>query len=303
MRSARVFISCGQRSERDKDIGLAIEKHFASRGFETYFAEKVHSSEALTESIFRFLDQSEYFVWVDFRRDPLDEDEYRGSLFVGQELAIATFLKLPGIGFVEKGVRREGIAEYQIYNAITFEDSTEIISALEQQTANWDKDSVNELAIRYEPSAISRGLKNENQQVADWYHLEITNRSKRKHALSCLAYVTKIDDMNSRATIDLPTNELNWAGIGDVTAHIIAGAHRDLDAFFVIHGQPYIRFHQRPLGTNNPRYHLLDLGPGRYRIEYTVISTNFTSVAAQFELEFAGTPESVRFEQTEVENP
>ena len=67
MRSAQVFISCGQRSEREKQIGLEVQKHFSSRGFDTYFAEKVHSPEALTENIFRSLDRSEYFVSVDFR--------------------------------------------------------------------------------------------------------------------------------------------------------------------------------------------------------------------------------------------
>ena len=238
---------------------------------------------------------------MDFLRGRLDGDEYRGSLFVSQELAIATFLKLDGIGFVENGVRREGIAEYQIYNAIRFGDVREIMSALERETADWDKDSVNELAI--ERSETSKGVTIQNQQVSDWYHLEVKNRSKRKDALSCLAYVTKLENMESGEAFDLPTTELNWAAIGDVTAHIIAGTHRDLDAFLIIHGESRIRFHQRALGTSNPKYRLPDLDPGRYRIEYTVISANFTSVKAQFELEFTGTPDSVRFEQTEADDP
>jgi hypothetical protein len=84
-----------------------------------------------------------------------------------------------------------------------------------------------------------------------------------------------------------------------VTANIIAGAHRDLDAFFVIYGQPKIRFHQRPLGTTNPRYHLPALDPGVYVIEYTVISSNFASASARFRLSFTGDPKSLTFEQVE----
>jgi len=300
LRTARVFISCGQRNERERKIGLAVEQHFADRGFETYFAEKVHSSEALTEHIFRFLSESEYFVWIDFKREELGHSDFRGALFVGQELAIATFLKLPGIGFVERGVRREGIAYYQIYNAIPFEDGTEIIAALETDTSEWDSESVNELAIYYRPSSTSRGstIRNiEGTPLSDWYHLEITNRSKRMHAQACLGYVTRIVDRKTSRTFALPTIELMWAGIGDVTANIIAGAHRDLDAFFIIHGQAEIRFSQRPLGTTNPRYHLPPLGPGQYEIEYTMISSNFASVSARFTLEFDGTQGSVRFEQ------
>ena len=136
MRPARVFISCGQRNDREKSIGLAVEEHFRKRGFGTYLAEKVHSSEALTEHIFRHLAESEYFVWVDFKRDSLKGDAHRGSLFVGQELGVATFLQLQGIGFTEKGILREGIADYQIWNAISFEDGNEITAALQENTGN-----------------------------------------------------------------------------------------------------------------------------------------------------------------------
>ena len=95
MRKARVFISCGQSTDREKNIGLAVEAYFKNeRRFETYFAERVHSSDALTENIFSFLSQSEYFIFIDFKRDSIGGNDYRGSLFVNQEIAIATFLKL-----------------------------------------------------------------------------------------------------------------------------------------------------------------------------------------------------------------
>jgi hypothetical protein len=78
--------------------------------------------------IFAYLKESEYFVFIDFKRERIKSgkfrlekkksNKFRGSLFVNQEIAIATFLKLQGIGFLEKGVKREGILNYQIYNAI-----------------------------------------------------------------------------------------------------------------------------------------------------------------------------------------
>lgn len=68
MRNARVFISCGQKTKTEVNIGRSVEDYFRGREFETYFAERVHSSEALTENIFRFLRQSEYFVFIDFKR-------------------------------------------------------------------------------------------------------------------------------------------------------------------------------------------------------------------------------------------
>ena len=285
LRSARVFISCGQGNSREKDIGMAVRQYFADRGFETYFAERVNSSEALTENIFRFLNDSEYFVFVDFRRERLPEDQYRGSLFVNQELAIATFLQLPGIGFTEKGVKREGILAYQIYNAVSFEDGTQILAALKEKTADWESDSVNELAIRYDPNATTKGARLSNcpgNPASDWYHLEVLNRNKRKHALACMSYVTEIHNLESDQKYNLPTIELNWSGIGEVTANIIAGGRRDLDAFLVVQGHDHVLFHERSLGTTNPRYHLPKLGPGRYEIKFAVMSANFTTVASRY---------------------
>jgi hypothetical protein len=37
MRKARVFISCGQRTEKETSIGLTVRDYFKNgRGFETY---------------------------------------------------------------------------------------------------------------------------------------------------------------------------------------------------------------------------------------------------------------------------
>lgn len=99
MRKARVFISCGQRTDRERTIGLEIDRFFRDKGFETYFAEKVHSPEALTENIFKFLRESEYFVFIDFTREKISKEDFRGSVFVNQEIGISTFLKIPEFRF------------------------------------------------------------------------------------------------------------------------------------------------------------------------------------------------------------
>ena len=300
MRKARVFISCGQKNNREVSIGKSVQDYFSKRGFDTYFAEAVHSSDGLTENIFRFLDQSEYFVFIDFKRENLSADEYQGSLFVNQEIAIATFLNLIGVGFVEKGVKLEGILKYQIYNAIPFEDGTEIINSLDGLTKDWDINSVNELLISYNPAGTSRDITLNNhprRPLTDWYHLEIFNRSKRKHAFSCMGYITDICDLQTGQEFEVPTNEIMWAGITDITANIMGGTKRDLDAFFIIHGEEQIRFHQRSLGTNNPKYLLPNLPKGKYEIEYTVISSNFDNVSKRFIIDCQDGYEKLEFKE------
>lgn len=303
MRNARVFISCGQRTKKEIQIGKAVQDYFSkSRKFETYFAERVHSSDGLTENIFKFLRQSEYFVFIDFEREKINRKKFRGSLFANQELAIATFLKLQGICFREKEIKREGILDYQIYNAFPFEDGTEIIQILEKETAKWDKYSVNELKISYHPEDTSRNITLTNhpqKPMSDWYHLDIKNRNKIKHAISCFGYVTRIKDLNKNEEYKIPTNELIWSGISDIKVNILGDTRRDLDAFWIIHGENKIRFHQRPLGTTNPKYCLPDLPKGKYLIEYTIISSNFEKVSQKYILEFGGSEKGIIFRKAD----
>jgi len=289
MRKARVFISCGQKNAREKAIGKCVQDYFVGRDFETYFAESTHSSDGLTQNIFRFLNQSEYFVFIDFKREKLSADEHRGSLFVNQEIAIATFLNLTGVGFAEKGVKREGILGYQIYNAIPFEDGTEIISSLDDLTKDWDVDSVNELLISYNPETTARNVRLNNhpeKPLSDWYHLEIFNRNKRKHAFSCMGYITHICNLKSGKEFVVPTIEIAWAGIQDITANIMGNTKRDLDAFYIVHGDEQIKFHQRPVGTSNPKYILPNLPKGKYEIEFTIISSNYDVASKRFIIDF-----------------
>jgi hypothetical protein len=303
MRKARVFISCGQTAEREKKIGLAVEDYFKKeRKFDTYFAERVHSSDALTENIFFFLRQSEYFIFIDFKRDKIGGDEHRGSLFVNQEIAIATFLKLRGLGFYENGVKREGILNYHIYNAFPFEDGTEILRILAEESKDWDNESVNELHLSYDSVATSKNIhinNAPNTPLSDWYHLDVRNRNVDKHAFSCTAYVTKIKNLKTDEFIHVPTNELIWAGIADITVNIIASGKRELDAFYVVHNEGLIRFHQRPLGTNDPNYRLPDLPRGKYIITYTIVSNNFSLAEKAFRLTYEDSHEKLDFRELE----
>ena len=305
MRRARVFISCGQKTEKEVSIGLAVRDYFKKvRGFETYFAQRVHDPEGLTENIFRHLKSSEYYVFIDFCRESVEAHSRRGSLFVNQELAIATFLQLPGIGFYEKGRKREGIENYHLYNAYEFEDGTQILRVLEANTGHWDISNVNELAISYSADTTSENIEVSNmadKPRADWYHLDIINRHMTKHALGCLAYVTAIVDLERNTNFPTPTNELVWSGLNDFAANIMAGGRREVDAFFIIYGKPYIHFHHRPLTTGNPRYWLPNLPPGRFLVTYTILATGFESAQKTFFLSNDGTPKGIRFEENQRE--
>jgi hypothetical protein len=298
MRKARVFLSCGQRTQREKRIGLEVDRFFRDRGFETYFAEKVHSPEALTEHIFEFLRNSEYFVFIDFKREMISQDDYRGSLFVNQEIGISTFLKIPGLGFFERGVRREGILAFQIYNAFAFDDGTEIIYRLQEETRDWNPDSVNELYLSYNSHDDSKNVRLNNYPqtlLTDWWHIEVKNRNKYKHAFACLAYLTKIINIESNEYFEIPSIELIWSGLGDFSVNIMANGKREIDAFFIIQNENVIRFQSRALTTTSSRFCLPTLKNGIYKLEYCVVSSNFEVVSREFLLKHPLSHKEIEF--------
>jgi hypothetical protein len=190
-----------------------------------------------------------------------------------------------------------------LYNAYQFEDGTQILRVLEKETQHWDVNNVNEISISYDPATTTRSEptlrrkgETRDQALADWYHLDIVNRNKFKHALGCLAYMTRIFDLEEKAEIPTPTNELIWTGIGDITANIMADGRRELDAFFIYHDDSVIHFNQRPLTTGIQRYRLPDLPEGRFLVTDTVLATGFESCSKTYLLVNDGTPEGVRFD-------
>ncbi len=135
-----VFISCGQSSEEERELGLTIATRVSQfTPFVGYFAQNQQTLDGLTRDIFNAIHNSAGFIAVMHRRDqlPTKGDEYRGSVWVEQEIAIAAFivqslgLRLPSRAYVQKGIRRDGVRGYILLNPVEFESSEEVLSDLE----------------------------------------------------------------------------------------------------------------------------------------------------------------------------
>jgi hypothetical protein len=110
---AKVFVSCGQRKDfGEAELAEKVGKVLEGLGFDVYLGIKDNTLDSVRENLFPQLEDSEYFLFIDFRREPLGNGEYRGSLFSHQELALATYLEFKerAIGFHESGgtTRRAG---------------------------------------------------------------------------------------------------------------------------------------------------------------------------------------------------
>lgn len=169
---------------------------------------------------------------------------------------------------------------------------------MREETKDWDTNSVNELFLSYNPQDDSRNviLNNHPQKsLTDWWHIEVKNRHKNKHAFTCLSYLTKIINMESNKNFEIPSIELIWSGLGDFTVNIMANGKRGLDAFYIIHGENNIRFQTRALTTTSQRFHLPVLGNGIYLLEYSVVSSNFEVASREFILKHSSSHNEVEF--------
>ena len=288
---ARVFISCGQRNKREKDIGLACKNYLKSKGFVAYFAEEVHSLEALTENIFRHLRNSEYFIFIDFKRDELPNEKFRGSVFVNQEIAVAAFLEIETVGFHEKGIIREGVIEHLIANPVYFSSKGEFIKKLEEETKEWNPYWRNELSLEF--YEVAPNVQIGDNGFADFYHLRVSNNHRNKYAKNCIAYVWRITDLYTKEIIEPLSFELVWAGTGSFEKQILPNSLAYVDAFFIVRGEDIIRFHHRP--STSSQYFIPPLHKGNYLLTYLIVSENFEQVTTTFKLEFGGDFRTIKF--------
>lgn len=130
---AKIFLSAGRypvEKERPFDEMTLTDtiKDRLSQDYEVYLALAEQTTESVVDGIFDNLKTSEYYLFIDYKREDLGGDRgRRGSLFTNQELAVAKTLGMPIIAFQEKGVRLEGVLEFIKANSKQFDDRKTLV--------------------------------------------------------------------------------------------------------------------------------------------------------------------------------
>ena len=310
---ARVFISCGQRPDArysridTNNVNLAkypefsvakqIAKKLEKLGFEPYIALEQQTLQGVKEAIFKKLETSEYFLFVDFRRERLyDEadsnllsEEFRGSLFSNQELAIATFQGHEVLAFQEEGIKKtEGILKFIQANCIPFTDRKKLPNLVAQKIRKlkWKPDWRNELCLDRDQTDYQDAVA-PNTGFGRYYHIRVYNKHKDKITRNCLAYIETVKDMSTGKTKSLELVELKWKGVIKETVSIIPKSFRYLDALHINQSNPTVAF----LGINpfvvdwtgyEREYQIS--GIGDYEINYVIFSEDFPPCRAKFRL-------------------
>jgi hypothetical protein len=134
----RVFVSRGQRGE-ERNAAERVAQLLRSRfGLEPYLAFKIQSLDDVM-TITRELKSSDYFLFIDFKRDPSRPTDLPCSLFTHQELALAHHLGFHKIiALQEKGSPLEGFLRYVLSNPEPFSDAEDLLTKLETLVAEKD---------------------------------------------------------------------------------------------------------------------------------------------------------------------
>jgi hypothetical protein len=314
---ARVFISSGQIEGPERDIANQVRDELERIGFEPYLAVNEQSLGAINDNIFRRLVDAEYFIFIDFKREKLEDGSYRGSLFSHQELAIATFLGKDPLIFQEQGVRSDdGILKAIQGNAFEFSDRNLLSDAIPNRvrkrgwTATWRDELVIERheneyldTIQYSHNitavmAYAMEHPDDLGKKTRWYHLEIRNYHDRKIAFNCVVYLESYRNVEKDdEPTPVPAIELKWAYVRAPSVMIPPRSSRSVDAFHVYPNDPSEIF----LGINTfltdyetKSQHTLK-GPGKFEVNFIVHSSDFPSVRDTLLLEIGTKLDDIKF--------
>lgn len=306
---ARVFISCGQTKGTDEvEIAKKIAENLEELGYDSYIAVEEQTLRGVKENIFQRLEESEYFIFIDFKREllcralptPSRAEQHRGSLFSHQELAIATFLGHQVLAFQEDGVKKDdGILGYIQANCIPFQDRTVLPSLVIEKMIerDWIPNWRNELALDRNENYFEPA-RSPNEGVGHWYHIKVSNNHSMKIARNCVAFVEKVTDLISGEIKIFDYLELKWKGVITDKISIPPKTHRFLDAFHVNYSNPTIAW----LGLNpfivdwqGHRQTFNIAGAGTYDIDYIVFSDGFSPVRATFRLQIGCGVQDIQF--------
>ncbi len=304
---AKVFISCGQRKHTDEvTIADQISNRLSQKGFEPYIAVQQQSLNGLKENIFSELSTSEYFVFIDFKREFIAFDkktlsnslEHRGSLFCHQELALASYLEIPLIAFQEQGTKvNDGILQFLQANCTPFTDRNTLASLVSDYAdkKGWKPSWKNQLVMETGSKQYEEAIIAQHNKLARFFHIVVKNLNPHKNARNCFAFLKEIYDAGKNTTSYERSAEFKWAGHLLPNAVILSNSYRFLDAFHVYHDDPNkLCFN---IFTDSGHFVPTIIGPGEYRLTYVIIADDFETISSTFYLKLTGNIDDIVFEK------
>lgn len=294
----RVFISCGQNSAEEIRIAAEIKAWFEepTRGYSAYIAIEIQNLYDINNAIVKELILSDYYIFIDFRREPIGRRklfirEFRGSLFSHQELALAYNLGFDKVIFLQEGgLTSEGFLKYIQSNSKFFKKRNQILKLIQEEVRNkkWSPLYSRHLIIGgivKIPSPIAYGDHTGSRNVYI-YECRIENNRGDKAAMNTLAILKSIEGPNGQA-IYPDTSYLKWAGqIG--YSRTIFPLNSARFCLLQIDYNDLLSVYLQSAADIHPRLPIISGQAGNYKLSYQVFAENFPMLEFQVLLNLTG---------------
>jgi hypothetical protein len=282
----RVFISCGQHFKKERTAASQLQDWFKEQGYQPYVAIKAQSIQDVNSGIIGELKNSDYYVFIDFRREQLrtrGSKQWRGSLFTNQELAIAYLLGFEKVLFLKhKDLPLEGLLRYMASNAIKFSSTSEIANLVQKAVLEkgWHPSYTRHLAatdISWSHDIIAYG-----NLTGKFLYANIENRRNDLGALSAIMRLASITNPQGQK---LPSNDrspLKAAGQPGFNQVIWPQSHASWDLLMVnIRDQGHIYLNSAlDIQSKLP----VITEQGKHLLDYEVFAENFPILNFSVEL-------------------
>ncbi|MEW6009329.1 MAG: hypothetical protein AB1629_06830 [Candidatus Omnitrophota bacterium] len=182
-----IFVACGQLEEHEINIGKKIkDKIDSKKGFKAFLAETEHDLDSLTSNIFHNLNICSGFIAVLHKRGFSDKKEAITSIWINQEIAIASFIqhelkrKIPVLIFKENGIGVDkGVLHFLHVNPLIFSQAEEILSCIDDWLSSDGFIDIMPNEYIIEPSSIIERLESSSDIHTYKLILSLKNVGKR----------------------------------------------------------------------------------------------------------------------------
>lgn len=288
----KVLMSCGQRPPDERRIAYTIkdvlEKEFSLK---PYLAFKIQSLDDIM-TITNELRSSDYFLFIDFLRDPNRPQDLPVSLFTHQELALAHHLGFRDmIALQQGGAPLEGFLRYVLSNPEIFQNEEDLLEKIRSlvKERGWTPDYSRNLVVS--EVGFTGPLQYSDHTGAfleTVWQVRVENRRPDSAAVASvciLDYVLASDGTR----IDSPDRSyLKWAAQVGYERTILPQDFGVIDAFSIHADRPGIFLHSL---RDTPREPIV-VDDGDYEFFYKLFSQGFPLVEFSIRLNLRWTPPS-----------
>lgn len=322
---ARIFLSSRQRPDSDesKAIRKLADRLDRELGFDVTLGVERSAPRGVPDDVHDRLENAEYFILVDFDLSSESERRAKGlwnrSLFSHQEFAIAVFLGLEHLVFIEDGLSTpDGIWSYIVRQPpIKFSrrDMVKtVIAAVRSKisrglpSARWDNHWRRELRIRRairgsnDPGWVQYGGARSPLR-AKYFLVDVRNEHRDRTATDAHAYLEKIVEKEIGMTGIPHPLPLKWNALKTEATAIPPKFTTGFSAAFMFEHEPAVaRIGTNPylIDSNSYDNEYIIRGRGEYELHFAVYSREFPPARRKMLLRLGNGPDDTELVDSDL---